>query len=109
MLHDPYAAQTSPGKCASVFHTSHVHAQVRVAAPPNTSIDAARGVVTSGNLTLAFHLAPNEATQPAPDQATGDASSSPSQASRKSLLQQHAERATRACSLGRRKAAARAA
>ena len=37
-----------------------------MAAPPNTSIDASRGVVTSGNLTLAFHLAPDQA----PDVAT---------------------------------------
>ena len=40
--------------------------QVSVAAPPETSIDAARGVVTSGELTLAFHLAPDAE---APDQA----------------------------------------
>ena len=31
-----------------------------IAAPPNTSIDASRGVVTFGNLTLAFHLAPDD-------------------------------------------------
>lgn len=31
-----------------------------IAAPPNTSVDAGRGVVTFGNLTLAFHLAPND-------------------------------------------------
>lgn len=36
-------------------------AQVSIAAPPNTSIDTSRGVVTFGNLTLAFHLAPDEA------------------------------------------------
>ena len=40
--------------------------QVSVAAPPETSVDAARGVVTSGELTLAFHLAPDAG---APDQA----------------------------------------
>lgn len=32
-----------------------------IAAAPNTSIDTSRGVVTFGNLTLAFHLAPNDA------------------------------------------------
>jgi hypothetical protein len=66
-----------------------LRAQVSVAAPPNTSIDAAHGVVTSGNLTLAFHLAPDEAPSPALDQATANATSSPGQAPRRSL-QQHA-------------------
>ncbi len=37
-----------------------VHVQVSIAAAPNTSIDSSRGVVTFGNLTLAFHLAPDD-------------------------------------------------
>ena len=35
--------------------------QVNVASPPTTSINPSRGVVTSGNITLAFHLLPDEA------------------------------------------------
>lgn len=35
-------------------------AQVDIAAPPLTSIEVSRGVVTAGNLTLAFHLVPDE-------------------------------------------------
>lgn len=38
-----------------------VHMQVSIASAPNTSIDSSRGVVTFGNLTLAFHLAPDDA------------------------------------------------
>lgn len=35
--------------------------QVDIANAPLTTIDPKRGVVTAGNLTLAFHLAPDEA------------------------------------------------
>lgn len=83
--------------------------QVSVAAPPETSIDAARGVVTSGKLTLAFHLAPDEATTPdqaglnaAPQRASATApgraqvgslgmSRTAAAARRRALQQQHAE------------------
>lgn len=87
MLYDPLRAHFSLGAVL----ISSMHAQVSVAAPPNTSINASRGVVTSGNLTLAFHLAPDEGTHPALDmRTTEDARWSPKQASRRRSLQQHA-------------------
>ncbi|CAL8464093.1 g3628 [Coccomyxa elongata] len=50
----PHLAEAYPGN-------RKMGVQVSIAAPPNTSINTSRGVVTFGNLTLAFHLAPDEA------------------------------------------------